>query len=498
MITTILYRGGSRFLLCLLLLLQPPMALAIDTTNLPDLGNSAESIMTPAEERRLGQTFMRSVRKSLKLINDPTLSDYIEDLGRRLLENSTARGEHFHFFLVDSQDINAFAGPGGNIGIHTGLLLTTDTESELAAVVAHEIAHVTQRHLLRTWETASRLGVTQAALLLAAILVGATVGGDAAMAAAVGGQAALLQNQINFTRTNEQEADRVGIAILADAGFETRAMPSFFSRMGNSTRAYASKLPEFLRTHPVTTNRIADSLGRAEQHTYRQNANDLRYQLARAALREMAIDDPGEAEHEFASLLRDGRYHSEAATRYGRAQALLRARRNQDALAELGPLLAQSPDTVEFIVAMARAEAAAGRPKAALERLHQAIVEQPASYALNMVYARLALEHGAPTQAETTLEYFKEYRTEDPQLYYLLARTNGALKKELQGHEYMSRYYYLLGETEQAITQLEIALKLRNISFYDASRLDSQLADLRRERDAEDPDKRREREKQDR
>ncbi|MCB1791212.1 MAG: M48 family metalloprotease, partial [Gammaproteobacteria bacterium] len=355
---------ATRILLSWLLLMPiTPRVYALDTS-LPDLGNSAGTLMTPKRERELGKAFMRSVRRTQKVMDDPLMTDYLQHLGQRLVDAGDARGTPFNFFVVDDPQINAFAGPGGNIGVFTGLISTTDTESELAAVVAHEIAHVTQQHLLRAWESASALSLPNAAVLLAAIVLGATIGGDAAAAAAIGGQAAMIQQQINFTRSNEKEADRVGIDILSSAGFEPRAMPSFFSRMGKANRVYASKLPEFLMTHPVTTSRTADALGRAEQFPYRQNTEDLRYQLVRMDLLQRQADRAGDAVRELEQMLSDGRYRSEAAVRYGIARAQLRAKQPQAAAEMLSELLKTHPDSVEFIVSRAQADMDQGKEAA--------------------------------------------------------------------------------------------------------------------------------------
>ena len=310
-----------RVILSLLLLLgTPSSSLSIDT-NLPDLGDSASAVMSPTRERELGKAFMRSVRRSQQVIDDPLITDYAQQLGNKLVKSSDASGTPFHFFVIDDPSINAFAGPGGHIGIFTGLILTTDTESELAAVVAHEIAHVTQQHLLRAWESAGRMSIPNAAILLAAVVLGATVGGDAGAAAALGGQAALIQQQINFTRANEKEADRVGIEILASSGYEPRAMPSFFSRMGKANRVYATKLPEFLQTHPVSTSRTADALGRADKYPYRQSPEDIRYHLVRMELTQRRISRAEDAERELTLMLEDGRYRNEAAIRYGSSRS---------------------------------------------------------------------------------------------------------------------------------------------------------------------------------
>ncbi len=246
----------------LLFLIAVSASGAPDTlTPLPDMGDSAGSIMSRGQERRLGQAFMRNIRHHMTVVSDPLLNSYIESLGGKLVSHSDAGGQPFSFFLVEDHTINAFAGPYGYIGVNTGLILTTESESELAAVLAHEISHVTQRHLMRTFEMASDSNLATAALVIAAIVVGAaTDNAGAGMAAAAGAQAGMAQRQINFTRQNEKEADRIGIRILADANYDPRAMPVFFHRLGKANRVYANtEIPEFLRTHPITTNRIADA-----------------------------------------------------------------------------------------------------------------------------------------------------------------------------------------------------------------------------------------------
>jgi len=469
----------------LLLIPQAPTALALNT-ELPDLGNSAGSLMTPKRERDLGKAFMRSVRRSQKVMDDPLLTDYIQHLGQKLVNVSAARGTPFSFFMIDDPQINAFAGPGGYIGVYSGLLLTTETESELAAVLAHEIAHVTQQHLMRAWESTSRMSIPSAAVLLAAVVLGATVGGDAAAAAAVGGQAALIQQQINFTRANEQEADRVGIDILAGSGYEPRAMPAFFDRMGKANRVYASKLPEYLMTHPVTTNRTADALGRAEQHAYRQTPEDLRYHLARISLLQRQISRPEDAIRDLTLMLEDGRFRSEAAVRYGIALAQIRANRPEEAARTLDSLLNTQPGTVEFVVSRARVDVALGAAATALRRLEEALAGSPGSYALNVAYAETALAAGQPARAADRLQRFLSFNRDEPQIYQLLSRTAGDQNNRAQGHEYLAEYYYLIGDLEAAILQLEIATKRPELNFYDASRLESRLAELKAEQDEEE------------
>ena len=453
---------------------------ALDT-RLPDLGASASAIMTPAQERELGQAFMRSIRRNQVLLDDPLISDYIQQLGSKLVENSDAGGQNFEFFVIDNPQINAFAGPAGHIGVFTGLILTSDTESELAAVMAHEIAHVTQQHLFRAWETAGNMSLTNAAVLLAAIAVGLAAGSDAGAAAAIGGQAALLQQQINFTRANEKEADRIGIEILAASDFEPRAMPAFFTRMGKGNQLYQTKVPEFLLTHPVSSSRTADALGRASNFPYTQTKDDLRYQLLRADLQQREYNDPHAAIVDFQRLLEAGRHRNRSATQYGLARAQIRAKRLKEANDILHALLQKHPDAVELIVTKATVEADLGLTRQALQRLETALLKLPSSYAVNIAYAEVALAEGEYAAALQHLEDYSLYRSQDPRVHYLMSRAAGEMGDRLQAHHHLSEYHYLSGNLDAAILQLEIALESRDIGFYESSRIESRLREIKKE-----------------
>lgn len=469
----------SRRLLILLLslsLILLPLHVQSDALHdLPDIGATSGNLMTPQQERQLGKTFMRYVRATQKVIDDPLLDDYINSLGRSLVENSEARGTDFTFFLVDDPQINAYAGPGGYIGIYSGLLLTTQSESELAAVVAHEIAHVTQKHLLRAWQATSNMNLAQGAALIVALLVGATLGGDAGFATAMGVQAAMQQQQINFTRHNEQEADRIGIVILQEAGFEPRAMPTFFSRMGRANRSYATQLPEFLRTHPVTNSRIADSLGRAERHPYRQRRDSLRYLLTRATLREMSFHDAKDAVHHFHTALKEGRYRSREAARYGLARALYRAQRHDEAAKEILPLLEEQPDILEFIVTASLIDMERGKRRQAIERLESAVSRYPFSFPLQSTLAELYLRHGKPAAAYENLSRLNRADQENMRIHKLLAQAAADLGRNAESHQHLATHYYLMGALEAAQLQLQIALRDPGIDHYRRARIESQL-----------------------
>jgi predicted Zn-dependent protease len=425
---------------------------------------------------------MRSVRTQEKVLDIPFAREYIQTLGNRLVKAGDADPQtDFNFFVLDNPQINAFAGPGGHIGVYTGLIETTQSESELAAVIAHEIAHVTQKHLLRTFHQTSQMGIPSAAVILAAIVLGATAGGDAGMAAAIGGQAALIQQQINFTRANEKEADSVGINTLFASDFEPHAMPMFFERMGRANRAYSSELPEFLRTHPVTTNRIADSLSRAEQHPYTQHQDDLHYHLLKALLKQRSFDDGKEAEKFFRTNLSEGRYRNGDSQRYGLVLSLMEQKNFDQALRELQPLLKSHPTEVVYQITRSQILSQTGQLKEAIASLESLQVLFPGDYALNIKLAELLQLNGQYDKAINLLQLLINSRPEDDLLYKNIARVAGDKGDKLNAHTYYASYLYLNGQLEQAIQQLEIALRDYKPDFYEASRIEAQLNAIRAE-----------------
>lgn len=447
--------------------------------DLPDLGASSDSVMTPAAERRLGKAFMRSVRRSVDVIEDPILVEYIEKLGNKVKPKNQARP--FHFFIVNNPSINAFAGPAGYIGINTGLITTTKSEDELAAVLAHEIAHVTQRHLMRAWENNSQLAIPNAALIIAAAVLGAAVDTDAGMAVAAGAQAGLAQQQINFTRSNEREADRVGMEYLTDAGYSASAMPNFFGRMGKASLSYGADIPELLLTHPVTNSRIADSLGRASSYAKTAYEDSIDYEFIKAIVISKEHKDPAEAIARFSASIEDQRTDSPEASRLGLAFAYVSKRDYKQAYKLLLPLAKKYPKHTTITTVLARVEAHTGKGAKAIARLKQGLDINPSSYALNLTLVELMIEINAFEEAQRTLENYAGLTPDQPRLYHLLAQTAGMAGNRLQSHEYQAEYFYGLGQLEKSIFQLELALKLPDISFYDSARIDARLKDIKNE-----------------
>jgi predicted Zn-dependent protease len=405
---------------------------------------------------------------------------YVQSLGYRLASHSGERRLRFTFFVVDSPVINAFAAPGGFVGINSGLITETESEGELAAVLAHEISHVTQRHIARTLELANRATVPMIAGMIAAILIG-TQSPQAGVATAAAVQGKAQQALLDFTRANEQEADRVGMQLLADAELDPRAMPEFFERLQESSRYYAHP-PEFLSTHPVTTNRIAESRDRAESYPYRQYEDKLAYHLVRSKLLVRAAKTPAAAVEYFQDLLDSGKFLTPIGARYGYALALLDAHHLDQARAQAAELIKEDPEQVSFHVLLADIEMAAGNLDKALFILEDNLELYPQDRVLTRRYAEALILAGRPRDALDALDAYAKYQPLDADMYKMQAQAHEAIGDRRGAHAALAEHYYHNGQLLMATQQLEIALATAGTGdFYADSKIEARLRQLQDE-----------------
>ena len=358
-----------------------PLARAAD--DLPDIGSSTERILPVAQEQELGDAIMRQVRRQLPMNDDPEIVDFINHIGFQLVANNPdAKGRNFYFFVARDPSINAFALPGGYVAVHSGLIAITEHESELAAVLGHEIAHVTQRHIARRLEAQSHLSMPMLAGVLVGVLAIAAGAGDAGMAAMAGTQAGAQQSLINYTRSNEAEADRVGIETLASAGFDPFAVPSMFEKMQQSAR-YERRPPEFLLTHPVTENRISDGRQRAAQYPRGKDLEPLEFALFKARLQDLEAKNPEDSLKNYEQILRAN--PKDASASYGKALALTRLKRYGEAAPVLAELLAREPNRQAYVLAQARLDMAEGRNAQARAALEKQLKINPGNHPLTKI-----------------------------------------------------------------------------------------------------------------
>jgi predicted Zn-dependent protease len=452
----------------------PPPALA---EGLPDLGDAGQALLSPQMERRIGEAIMRDIRlRDPAYADDPELTEYLSALGNRLVANSQDVRQDFEFFLIRDNTLNAFAMPGGYIGVHTGLIVAAQSESELAAVLAHEIAHVTQRHMARMASKEGQLSMAMLAAMALAILSRNTQAGSA-MAAI--GQASAITAQIGFTRDFEREADRLGFLTLEKSKFDVRAMPDFFLRLQKAGRLYENNAPAYLRTHPVTSERIADAQNRIQGLAYRQTPDSLDFQLVRAKLRaEQGTEREAVAQLE--GDLREKKFSNETAARYGLAVALLRAKEAARAQTELAPLL-KATDHPMVAGLDARIKQALGDNQGAAEEIRLALVRYPNNRALNYAYIEAMQQQGKHQTAVSMLdEQLKNY-PRDGRLYALRAKSYASLGKKLQQHQSQAEAYVLQGSLPAAIEQLQLAQKSGDGDFYQLSTVEARLRNLRQQ-----------------
>ncbi len=462
--------------LCLSLLPATQQADEVTKIDLPDMGDSSGTLISPAEEKEFGEEFFRSLHSQITINQDPEIQAYIQAIGQKLTANSDAPSHPFHFFVVMENDINAFAGPGGYIGVNSGLILMTEAESELASVLAHEISHVTQRHLFRAAEAAGRLSIPSAAGMLAAILLGtqAPQMGQAAIMAIMGGN---IQFQINFTRENEEEADRVGMQTLSAAQFDPRSMPTFFERLQQATRYYGQAVPEFLRTHPVTVSRISDSRGRAETYPYKQYPDSLGYQLIKAKIKVLTETDAhnNAAKTYFTSRLNQGTTEQRTVAKYALGLIALKLEKFAEAESIFQSLTHDYPEQTHYANALAKTAFDAHNYALAVTRYQKLVNQFPDNDAIKLDYIASLLKIKNPELARTLLLSLGYQIQQIPVYWELLGLAYSDLHQPAESHRYLAEYYFAMGQTQDAILQIKLAQTSPGLNFQLSSILNERL-----------------------
>lgn len=464
----------SPLLAVLLLALATPAR----AEGLPDLGESAQSDLSPQLEKKIGEATMREIRlREPTYLDDPEINGYLNRIGRNLTAHVEEKTQEFEFFALRDATLNAFAMPGGYIGVHTGLIQSAQTESELASVLAHEVSHVTQRHLARMVAKASQ-GQLASLLAMAVAIMAARNNPDIAIGAAVAGQAGAIQNQLNYSRDFEREADRMGLQLLERAGYDIRDMGSFFERLQKFGRLYENNAPGYLRTHPLTTERIADMGNRIQLRPYKQVPDSLDFTLVRAKIR-AAAGSGEDAVTDFESRLKDRKFASEPATRYGLARAYLRTKNQAAAesqLAELRRLKAASP-MIETLAAELRTRA--GDQAGTIRILRDASVRYPQDRAVAYGLVDALLAGQRADEAVKFIAADVQGHTTDYKMRSLQAKAYAMQGKQLRQHWALSEAYALQGQLLAAIEQLQLAQKSPDGDFYDRSQVDARLRELK-------------------
>lgn len=525
---------NSLLVLALTLALAVPIAPAQESS-LPDIGSSAGELLTPARQAEYGGMLLRQLRNYNYLLEDPVLDEWMQDLGAKLGADSDQPRQPFTFFLMKDRQINAFATLGGYIGMNAGLILTAEREDEVAAVLSHEIAHVTQNHVLRGVERAQRDQIPILLAMLGAVVLAQAAGGsstgeasEAAIASAMG---LMQQRQINYTRSNESEADRVGIYTLARAGYDVGAMAGFFERMSQVTRGNRGgeleRTPDYLQTHPVTTTRIGEARQRAEQIAAEGSiqvttrtpqgvlteriARDTDYSSggstgnpllpdflklpseplakggsgqfdwARERLRVLSADNAAAAAREYERMREGSPKGLSDAQTYGLGLARLRGNDARGALAVLQPLLADSPGNRWLDLAVAQAEVRGGKVAAGNDRYAELLRRSPRNRAVVLSFAQALNEQGgaeAGQRAQAILRPLLGSSASDPVFQQAFGRASELAGDTVRAGEAYAEAAYLNGRAEQALIQLQNLKRREDLDYYARARVDSRIASL--------------------
>ena len=465
----------SLLLLAVCLALSP----AARANDLPSLGDASSAIVAPEQEYQLGRAWLSMLRGQVAQLSDPLLKDFVERHVYRLAETSQLQDRRLEFVILDSPQLNAFAVPGGIVGVNGGLFLHAQTEAEFASVLAHELAHLSQRHYARGLEAQQRMQLPLMAAMLAGVVAAAAGAGDAAIAAIASGQAAAIQSQRSFSRQNEQEADRIGLSNLRNAGYDPRGMPSMFERLARQYR-YDAKPPEFLLTHPLSESRVADSRNRAEQRPAGGKIDSLAYQLMRARTQLQFESTPGLATKRFRAQLEESPQND--AARYGLAISLRRAGQLEEAGSTLQPLLDKSPDDIVYNLARIELDMDAQRYSQASQRLERLLKAHPGNYPLLQMQVELLLAQSRPTEAEAILDRLLRERPKDPDIWYQVAEVRGLAGNIIGVHQARAEFFALVGDYGQALTQLDYAKRRVIGNFPLTARIEARQDELRTEK----------------
>ncbi len=457
-------------------LMLPPALPAATGDNLPDIGSPANSVLSRDREMQIGRSIYRSLVDTDRVMTDPEVQEYVQDIGLKLAAHAQDGEFQFRFFVVNDPAINAFALPGGYIGIHSGLLLATASESELAGVLAHEISHVTQRHISRAVFANQRSSILTMAAMLGAILLGAVGGsGDTITGAIAAAQGIAAQQQINFTRANESEADRVGVAVLAASGFDPMGMPSFFEKLAQQTGPLASQAPEFLLTHPVTVNRIAETRERVADLPKPVVVDSPGYTLMRARVRVLTSRTPEKALAWFLGEEQESGQAHNLGTDYGVALSRMELGQYTKARDLFRNLLAAHPGIIPFHTGLAGAELALGERDAAFNGYERAMALFPRNTPLTVRYAQALMADGKPARAHKILLDLLNNVPPTTEQIRLIALAASAAGDTADAYYYMAELHLIKGDALMAADQLRLALASPGLDAVQKARFAARL-----------------------
>ena len=445
--------------------------------HLPQIGDSSSGIVSTQKERQIGEVFTKMLYSQIKIEEDPLLNQYVENLVYRLAEASQLQERELTIILIDSPHLNAFAAPGGVIGINTGLFLYAQTEEEFAGVIAHELAHLSQRHYARGVEASQRSTLPTLAALFGSIILAAAGAGDAGMAALSSTIAGAQNAQLAFSRTNEQEADRIGILTMVRANMDPRGMATLFERM--SKLDGTGPQYEFLRTHPLSRSRLADTRSRAEQYRIYKPNDQFEYNLMRQRAFVEGSNNLAVLRSRFQKELQSGRTASTISTQYALALLDLKLNNPKTARTALQPLLKQYGNNLFIQILHNNIEFALGNRETSIANIRNLLKQNPNNYPLIMALAEMLYQSGQYQEATKILRAESRKQPQNPLIWYMLAETAGLAKDIIGVHTARAEYFFQVGAMDESVRHLEYAIEQPNIPFSTKSALQERIKEVK-------------------
>ncbi len=443
-------------------------AIAAPLNTLPDLGDESAAVVSPAQEKQLGTAFMREARRILPINDDAEIASYVSTLGSQLARHTDPPRQDFHFFVVNDTTLNAFAVPGGYVAVHSGIIQAAQSEDELAAVLAHEISHITQRHIPRMIAQANREQLPTLAAVIAAILIASSGGHVDVGAVGTMAAAAQEQSQLSFGRAYEEEADRIGLGLMARAGYDPHAMAQMFERLLNWSRLNETSAPEFLRTHPLTTTRISEARDNAERYPAPPKRDSAAFLFMRAKAEVLAQSNAGTAVERTRAALGEGDENAEI-RRYAYAVALARAHDFDAARKQVSLLMNSAPNNIHYQLLSGEIALNSGRATEALSIFQNAQRQDRRSDVAKRRYAEALLALGRNRAARDVFRELVAVHPDDAALKQLLSRAAGEAGFKVEAHQSLAEYYFSTGDNDAALVQLDIAKRAATTDYQRAS-----------------------------
>lgn len=444
---------------------------------LPTIGHTSSTLVSIEQERKLGEAWLRSLRGQVKTFDNPIIEEYLTHLIYTLAPYSTVIDRDFSLVMVDSQALNAFAVPGSVVGVNAGLFIHAFSEQEFASVIAHELAHLGQRHYARQLEQQAISTPLTLAGILASVVIAATAGSDAGIAALAATQAMSVENQLGFSRQNEQEADRIGIATMYRAGFNPREMPVMFERMFRQTRIQSANIPEYLSTHPLSESRISDTRNRATQYKLKKYTDNIEYHISKNIIISQYAESKNSASDYFNSIIKQGNTNQVDAANFGLAYAQLQSS-PAVSIKILKNLIANDPNRISFIVTYAKALNYNKQSKLAITTLQSALERNPDNYPILDTLAEIYLANDLIQESEESLKKLVRKYPLNTRLWYALAEVHGLAGNIVSLHQARAEYFFLTNHMDNAIKQLKLAMQKSKDNQQNSSLIQERLDEI--------------------